>query len=166
MLLDYDIAPCTRRCATTGRAFAPGESYYSALSMEGGTAVRRDFAAEAWPAPPLEAIAWWQMRAPGAASSHGRLAPNEALFDLFSALADEPAEAEFRYVLALLLLRRRLIKLERTTHDVRGDVLLFDCPQRQEQFEVVAHVPSTERMAELERRLGELLYGGAQGAEG
>jgi hypothetical protein len=165
MLIDYEIGPCTRRCAATGRALAPGESYYSALSLEGGTTVRRDFAAEAWLAPPPEAIAWWQTRATGDANAEGRRPPNEALLDLLSALADEPAEGEFRYVLALLLLRRRLVKLERTLQDARGDVLVLDCPQRQEQVEVVAAAPSAERLAVLERRLGELLYGGVQGAE-
>lgn len=163
MLLDYEIAPCTRRCAASGRAFAPGESFYTALHLEGGTAVRRDYAVEAWSAPPAEAIAWWQARAAGSAGSPGRLAPNEALLDLFAALAEEPAETEFRYVLGLLLLRRRLVKLERTTQDARGDVLILDCPPRQEQFELVAAAPSGERMADLERRLGDLLYGGAQG---
>jgi hypothetical protein len=166
MLLDYEIAPCTRRCAVSGRALTPSESYYSALFMDGGTTVRRDYAAEAWPTSPPEAVAWWQTRATCAAGSQGRLAPNDALLDLFTALADEPAEAEFRYVLGLLLLRRRLLKLERTTQDVRGDVLVLECPQRQEQFELVAAAPSTERVTELERRLGELLYGGVQGAEG
>jgi hypothetical protein len=166
MLLDYEIAACTRRCAASGRAFAPGESYYSTLHVEGGTTVRRDYAADAWSAPPAEAIAWWQTRAPGGSGSQGRLAPNEALLDLFSALADEPSEAEFRYVLGLLLLRRRLVKLERTVQDARGDVLVLECPQRQDQFELVAAAPSSERTVELERRLGELLYGGAPGAEG
>jgi hypothetical protein len=163
MLLDYEIAPCTRRCAATGRALARGESYYSTLHIERGTTVRRDFAADAWSAPPAEAIAWWHTRAPGGAGAKGRLAPNEALLDLFAALAEEPAETEFRYVLGLLLLRRRLVKLERTTQGARGDVLILDCPTRQEQFELVAAAPSNERMADLERRLGDLLYGGAQG---
>jgi hypothetical protein len=58
-----------------------------------------------------------------------------------------------------------LVKLERTTQDVRGDLLVLECPQRQDRFELVAAAPSAERMSELERRLGELLYGGSQGAD-
>jgi hypothetical protein len=162
MLLDYEIAHCTRRCAVGGRALAPGESYYSTLHLERGAAVRRDYAADVWTGPPTDAVAWWQARIADGAAGKSRLAPNEALLNLFAALAEEPAEAKFRYVLGLLLLRRRLVKHEGERSDAFGEVLLLDCPQRDEQFELRVAAPSAERTAELERRLGELLGGGPQ----
>jgi hypothetical protein len=162
MLLDYEIAHCTRRCAVGGRALAPGEAYYSTLHLERGATVRRDYAADAWTGPPADTIAWWQAKAADSGRSKSRLAPNEALLNLFAALAEEPAEAEFRYVLGLLLLRRRLVKHEGARSDAFGEVLLLDCPLREEQFELRVAAPSPERTAELERRLGELLGGGPQ----
>ena len=64
------------------------------------------------------------------------------LLNLFAALADEPGDAEFRYVLGLLLLRRRLVKLEASRRDAEGDVLVLDCPRREEQFELRVAAPT------------------------
>ena len=161
MLLDFEIAHCTRRCASSARAIAPGETYYSTLHIEGGAPVRRDYASEAWSDPPDGAVAWWQSRVADGDSSRARLAPQDVVLDLFAALAQEPAEIQFRYVLGLLLLRRRLLKLDETRTDAAGELLLLDCPRREEQFELRVAAPTPEQAADLERRLGELLYSGA-----
>jgi hypothetical protein len=79
--------------------------------------------------------------------------------NLFAALADEPAEAEFRHVLGLLLLRRRLVKLDETRRD--GSRVGARLPRREEQFELRVAAPDAVRTVELERRLVELVYGGA-----
>jgi hypothetical protein len=160
MLLEYEIANCTRRCTTSGRTLTPGEEYYSTLHIERGSPVRQDFAADAWQGPPADAVAWWQARVPASDDTRGAQTPQDVLVNLFAALADEPAEAEFRYVLGLLLVRRRIVKLEQTRRDAAGEVLMLDCPRREEQFELRVCTPSPERQAELERRLGELLFGG------
>ncbi len=160
MLLDFEIANCTRRCAASGRPIAPGEEYWSTLAMDGGAAVRRDYALDAWTGPPEGIVAWWRAKL-GDGGSREKLAPQDVLLNLFAALADEPAEAEFRYVLGLLLLRRRLVKLDHTRTDTACEVLVLDCPRRDEQFELCVATPDAERAAELERRLVELVYGGA-----
>jgi hypothetical protein len=170
MLLGYEfvngeVAHCSRRCAVGGRALAPGESYYSALVMERGVAVRRDYAASAWSGPPEGAFAWWQANVTGVDGGRGKLAPQDVLLDLFATLAGEPAEAEFRYVLGLLLLRRRLVKLDETRNDAEGETLVLDCPRRDERFELRVAAPTDEKAAELERRLVELVYGGASAGD-
>ena len=161
MLLDFEVAHCTRRCAVGGRSLAPGETYFSTLHIEGGAPVRRDYAREAWPGPPDDAVAWWQSHVPDGDGARARLAPQDVLLNLFAALADEPAEIEFRYVLGLLLLRRRLVKHLDTRRDAAGETLVLDCPRREEQFELRVAAPAAERTVELEQRLGDLLYGGA-----
>jgi hypothetical protein len=160
MQLDVEIAPCTRRCAVGGRALAPGENYYSALHIEHGAPVRRDYAADAWPGPPDGAVAWWQAQVADGDPSRARLAPQDVLLDLFAALAGEPAEAEFRYVLGLLLMRRRLVKLHESRSDGAGETLVLDCTRREEHFELRVAAPTAENAAEVERRLCELLYSG------
>jgi hypothetical protein len=46
--MDYEVQRSTRRCATTGRDFAPGESFYSVLVAEGAELRRLDYAVDAW----------------------------------------------------------------------------------------------------------------------
>ena len=46
--MDYEVQRSARRCATSGREFAPGEKFYSALVVEGAELRRYDYAVEAW----------------------------------------------------------------------------------------------------------------------
>jgi len=160
MLLDFEVAHCSRRCSASGRTLAPGEHYFSTLHMEHGNPVRRDFAAEAWRGPDAAAFAWWQSRVPEQPDARVRLAPNVVLLNLFAELGDSSDEADFRYVLGLLLLRRKLVKLEETRRDAEGETLVLDCPRREERYELRAAMPTAERAAELQQRLAVLLYGG------
>jgi hypothetical protein len=162
MLLDVEISNCTRRCAASDRPLAPGEEYFSTLFMENGAPVRRDYAADAWSGPPEGIVAWWKSRIEGGGKA--RLAPHEVLLHLFTALADQPSEAEFRYVLGLLLVRRKVLKLVDGNRRASDELLLLECPQRGEQFELLVAIPDSSRTAELDARMAHLLYGGAEGA--
>jgi hypothetical protein len=161
MLLDVEISNCTRRCAASGRPLAPGEEYFSTLFMEKGAPVRRDFAADAWAGPPDGIVAWWKSRVEGGGKV--RLAPHEVLLNLFTALADQPSEAEFRYVLGLLLVRRKVLRFVDVNTRAPDDRLLLECPQHGEQFELLVAVPDLSRTAELDARMALLLYGGGEG---
>jgi hypothetical protein len=113
-MTNYQIHGPARVCAATGRQLHPGETVLSILRDEDGQFVRTDYAADVWPGPPAGAVAWWAGRIPEA----GRLAKptinDDLLVDCFEHLADttEAARQKFRYVVALLLMRRKRFKFE------------------------------------------------------
>ena len=111
MLLDFEVQRCTRRCAATDRALEPGDVCYSVLEMNGADVVRKDFCAEAWNGPPEAAFGWWRSRMPEPTAKKIKLAPNDVLLELFDQLADRPDQQDLRYVLTLLLVRRRVLRL-------------------------------------------------------
>ena len=160
MLLDFEVTHCSRHCAASGRTFAPGEAYFSSLHVEGGATVRKDYSAAEWRGPAEGAIAWWKSRMADHDSSKPKLAPQDVLLNLFAELADRPHEAEFRYVLGLLLMRRRILKLEDSRRESDNEVLVLECPRRNEQFELRVATPDPSRMEALQERIVELLYGG------
>ncbi|MBX3425015.1 MAG: hypothetical protein KF688_04980 [Pirellulales bacterium] len=158
MPFDLEVPVAARICHATGRPIDAGAAFYSEATLEAGILVRRDVAAEAWTGPGPHVLAWWKCQALEAAAKP-KLAPHEVLLNLFAELADQPAETEFRYVLGLLLIRRRLLRLEETRRDGAGVAWMrLDCPSRKEQFELAVVEPSPERMAEVEARLVETLY--------
>jgi hypothetical protein len=159
-LLDFDVTNCSRQCAASGRTFAPGETYFSTLHMESGAPVRRDYAAAQWRGPVEDAIAWWKSRVADGDGAKPKLAPQDVLLNLFTELADRPDEAEFRYVLGLLLIRRRLLKLEDTERDDDGEMMLLECPRRNERFDLRVAMPDAERIEQVQQRMIDLLYGG------
>jgi hypothetical protein len=158
-LIEFEVTHCSRQCAASGRTFAPGETYFSTLHIEASSPVRRDFSADEWRGPTEGTIAWWKARVP-AGDAKAKLAPHDVLLNLFAELGDRPEEAEFRYVLGLLLIRRRILKLEETKRDDVGEILVLECPRRDEQYELRAKTPDATQTEQLQQRMIELLYGG------
>ncbi len=123
----YAIGTPSRVCAASGRALETGEAYVAALaqSLETEEFVRLDYAVEAWdggarPARPLVLMGYWRgkLGVPGARPR--MLIDDASLVDLFDQTQEmierEPsAEREaFRFVLALILIRKRLLVVEKS----------------------------------------------------
>jgi uncharacterized protein YbaR (Trm112 family) len=154
--MDYEFQSCTRRCAATGRELAPGEAYYSALVPDGEGWQRLDYAVEAWQGPPPEAIGWWKSQRPDARRAHW--APNDVLLDFFDRLEGQAENQDMRYVLALLLVRRRVMRLEETQTDEHGrETLVLYCPRRETTHQVPVIVPDEARANQLQEQLARLL---------
>lgn len=157
-MLDFEIQRCSRRCSLSDRELKDGETCYSAIVAVGGDVVRRDFSAEAWTGPPEGAIGWWQ--ASVVDPNLGRLhwAPNDVMLGYFERLADDPAAEDARYVLGLLLVRRRIARVERTETDTAGrNLLVLFCPRNDAEYHVAEVLPTPERAAAIQAQLSELL---------
>lgn len=153
----------SRVCSATGRPFEPGEKIFTFLFEENGEIQRRDLCAEAFAKTrrPENALAWWSSRLPSGGEKKEKLAPNDALIDFFESLADRPEEAALRYVLALLLTRRRVLRFEREEFDA-ADVssrpdsvpsIVFFSPRRETSYVVPVVEMNAEEIAAVETRL-------------
>jgi len=158
-MLDFEVQRCTRHCATTERPLEPGETFYSLLLVDGGEVVRRDYSEAAWEGPPAGALGWWKSQMPTASLHTSRLAPNEILLGLFLKWQDEEDRADIRYVLTLLMIRRRLLRQEALEKgDDGGDELLVFCPRSGETYRVPVAEPAGDRVEAIQAELGELLF--------
>jgi hypothetical protein len=157
--MEYERAHCTRRCAATGRDLRPGETIYSVLVAEGANLVRHDYSSEAWKGPPEKAVGWWKSQLPARDGPPVHWAPNDVMLDLLEQLADDPARADMRYVLALLLVRRRVCRLEDTRRDDGDDeTLVLFCPKREQEYKVKVATPDEARTQEIQNELAQLLF--------
>ena len=65
-------------------------------------------------------------------------------------------------MLSLLLIRRRVLRLEHTEQDPQlGEVSVLYCPRREATYRVTTQVPGDERAAEIQEELARLLFAGA-----
>ncbi len=112
----HDVARPVGRCAATDRDLSPGEAYVAALVEAPGSEqlTRLDFAADAWeggarPEAPAALFAHWRSVVPEPGRPERSLIGEGEVMDLFEQLegADEPGRQAFRYVLAILLIRKR-----------------------------------------------------------
>ena len=157
-MLDFEIRRCARRCAKTDREFQQGETFYSALVAEGAEVVRYDYCREAWEGPPPSAIGWWRTEL-GEATAKKYLAPNDVILDFFQQLAGRPDKDDFRYVLTLLMIRRRIVRLEETETDEQGrELLVVFCSRNETEYRVPVAPPETQRANEIQEELANLLY--------
>ena len=138
-MVDYQIQPSTRRCSVTGRELQPGERVYSVLLDEGGKFVRKDFSEQAWQGPPPDAFSFWVGRVSAGDTKRRPAIDDEVLLDCFQRLEGqiETERANFRFILALLLMRRRRLKLQEARTEDSQEVLYLHCNQTGTQHRVV-----------------------------
>lgn len=166
MAIDFTVRRPTRRCAALDRDLAPGEAFVSLLIEESGEVVRQDYSAQAWKQAPEGTIAWWRGQMP--AQGDATPAPREVLLSLLDEWADHPEEASARYLLALLLVRRRVLRLasggflqglrgEEDDDPSKASVLTLVCRERDEPLDVAIVQPTEQEAPLIQQRLSELL---------
>lgn len=158
MLEPLEVAPCTNRCAATGRILSPGEEIISALIQEGGKLRRMDFAAEAWPPDGVKIVAWWRTRVPAKTGGPAPRPKPATLLEIFDQVIASRDQPDLAYVLALALLRRRVLKWEGETASEEGNpLILLSHPKTGRLYQIRAIVPEDKRQAELEELLRSFL---------
>lgn len=157
-MTEYQIQANTRRCAVTGRELQPRERYYSVLLDEGGRWQRRDYSAEAWQGPPAGAVGFWCGRIPAGEASRPPI-DDELLVDCLQRLQgeSEPARVSFRYVVALLLMRRKRLKFEATRREGDRELLLLRCPRTRSLYTVLNPRLSDEELAAVQDEVFKVL---------
>jgi hypothetical protein len=151
-MAEYQIQPNARRCSQSGRELRAGERYFSVLTEESGKFVRRDYAADAWQGAPHNAFSFWAGKIPESDARRRPVIDDDMLLDCFSRLegATDPAKIKFRYVLGLLLMRRRRLKLEETIRDGETEIICVRCPRTSTQYRMLNPALSEEETAEVQ----------------
>ena len=175
MLGEYKVNRCTRRCQALNRPLREGEWYYSVVIEQGDSYQRLDYSAESWQGPPEGALGWWKNRMPRADEKKMVLAPNEVLVDLLRQMGQFPAKAKSRYLLALILMRRKIVRPRQTLAETQpagsrsaedaesapealSDVLALEVIEDGSAIDVPACTITRSESAQLRQELDELLY--------
>jgi hypothetical protein len=113
---EYRIGASARKCQACERVFCVGDEYFSAVAetKEDDLFERRDLCPACWK-PEAAYFSFWKTRVsvPEQAQTHGPRIDMGRLLQLFEHLAESPDEKaqRFRYVLALVLMRKRRMRI-------------------------------------------------------
>ncbi len=126
----YEIARSSGACAITGRALTPGEAYIAALVETDASDPtpantlgfkRLDISLDAWNQSdgkrrPAKVFAHWKAVVPEPNQKKKLFVDNDVLMNLLRRLADvkEPQRLAFRFVLALILMRKKMLRYDGT----------------------------------------------------
>jgi hypothetical protein len=159
MTTSYPILNHSRTCATTGRLLVAGEKYCSALFDESGQFVRKDYSAAAWPGPPENALAFWTGTVPDQHQKRRLTFDPELLMECFVRLAEDadPGKVQFRYVVALLLLRRKQLRFDDVRRESGQEFLRLTCSRTGAAFEVLDPHLSEADVARVQEEVVKVL---------
>lgn len=157
--MDYQIQPNSRRCAVTGREMQPGERFYSALLDEECKFIRKDYSQEAWQGPPNGAVSFWTGHVSAATDKLKPRFDDDLLEDCFQRLEGqtEPSRVNFRYVVALLLMRRRRLRFENSVMEAGIEKMLMRCLRTGARHQVVNPRLSDDEMAQVQDEVFNVL---------
>ena len=162
---EYKIGASSRHCRACGRVFQVNEEYYSAVAetAQENLLERHDFCGPCWKPPEGGYFSYWKTHVPepGPDLRRGpRLIDMGRLMELFEHLADsEDVQARrFRYVLALVLMRKRRLKVveSRRLKD-GGEELTLREPGTQRTHAVSAPPVTEDEIRSVTDRLREVL---------
>jgi hypothetical protein len=158
----YDVPRPAGVCAVSGRAIEPGEKFF-ALVRETPTGLERlDVSPEAWQSfDRRDLLGFWQTTMPRPEQKPKKLfVDDEVLCTLFERLADtsEPAKLNFRFVLGLILMRKRIVIYETTRQEEGRAVWVVRLKGRDDRLDLVDPKLTESQVAEVSQQLGEILH--------
>lgn len=157
--MDYQLKRAAKTCAATGEAIAPGATCYSALVEEDGRFVRVDYAEQNWNGPPENAVGFWRTVVPDEAPSKPKPLDSDTLLEYFEQLCEEanPAREKLQYVMALLLLQKRRLNIDRRRCDGEMEFLQLIGSRGEGPYEVREHPLSDEERETLQSEVDAFL---------
>jgi hypothetical protein len=157
----YDVARPGGKCAVSGKPIAPKEKFFAALRETPQGFERIDVSADCWADfDKTGLLGFWQTAMPEHEAKKKLFVDDEVLCGLFERLADvtEPAKVNFRFVLGLILMRKRLLVYENTRHDEQNrDIWTMRFKGKEQTLDMLdPHLDETQ-MKEVSGQLSEIL---------
>jgi len=159
-MADWEITRPLGQCSGTGRVIEAGEEYYGALVETDNGLERRDFCADYWQSEKPEVFCYWKSRLPSADEKKPIFVDDEMLMAFFERLGVETDQEKlnFRFVLALVLMRKRLLKYEATKTDGGQEIWTLRVVGSKELVDVVNPHLDDEQVGQLTLQMGEILH--------
>lgn len=156
----YAIARSQGKCGITGRTIQPGEKMMAALRETPTGLERIDVAIEAWPqVDHSNLLGFWKTTRAAPDAKKKTFVDDAVLCDVFERLGEttELLKLQFRFVLGLILLRKRLLTHEATRATEGGEIWTVRLKGREQTLELIHPLLDERQAAEVGAQLGEIL---------
>lgn len=157
---NYEVARPGGKCSLTGRDILPGEKFFAAVRETAIGLERADVHLDAWKDYPREGLlAFWQSTMPQPNAKKKVFVDDEVLTQIFERLADaeEPAKINFRFVLGLILMRKRIIVYEKTRKETDKEIWVVRFRGKEDLLDLVNPQLDEQQITQVTSQLGEIL---------
>lgn len=168
---NWEIGKSQHACAVSGRVFAEGEEFFSALREDGESFARLDYSPECWQELDKSAFfSFWRTKLQkGDGKRKNRLVIDvEAFYTFFRSLENEQQEARrlFRYLIALILVRKRVLRLDEIEKSPEGEALILHDTRQKQECRVPVCAANPEALVAAQEELNQIFACGDLGVEG
>jgi hypothetical protein len=158
----YAVSRPAGKCAASGRDIAPGDKFMALVRETPLGLERLDYHLDAWPSvDKSDALANWLTVMPQPDQVKKKpFVDDEILLSLFERLADaqEELKLHFRFVLGLILMRKRLLAYETTDKSPEGDEIWTLKPKgRDDRLRMLNPKLTEDQVKAVSAQLGEIM---------
>ena len=160
-MTDWDIQSRSSTCNACQQAFGEKQAYHTLLAVGAGGYARRDLCSACFANASREGvISYWQgeykLPLPPPAEAIQKETAETLLRKLVE--SNDPSHAESRYILAVMLERKRILKHRDTVTEANGTKLLvYEHAYSGESFTVPDPHLRLDQLDEVQQRVAELL---------
>lgn len=172
MIQNWSIRSRSHHCAQSGRAFGEGDVFHTAIYFdpETGGYLRRDVALDAWKQELSERtpIAYWKTAyTPHVTEERPEVTSKESAMALLQRFIeeDEPHTENARYILALMLERKRILAPTASKETEQGKVLFYENKKTSEVYMVRDPELRLDELVQMQDEVATLLGFGGPAAE-
>jgi hypothetical protein len=160
----FSIARAQSKCSVCGRDIAPGEKFTAAVRESAAGLERLDLDSQCWQSFDRAALlAFWQVVMPAAAAPKPRMFVDDTvlceLFERLQAGGEEAPKLNFRFVLGLILMRKRLLAYESAHVEGGKDFWTVRLKGRDQSIDLLNPRLDEQQVAEVTAQIGQILSG-------
>lgn len=158
-MADWDIHRPSGECSATGEKIDTGQDYIGALVETEAGLERRDFCTAHWEQEKPAVYCFWRSRLPDPDQKKPIFVNDEMLMAFFDRLADEsdPERVNFRFVLSLILMRKRRLKYDATVIEDDQETWRLKVTGEKRYVNVRNPKLSEDEIEHLSGQIGEVL---------
>ncbi len=156
---EWEINKPLGQCYGTGRKIEYGEEYFGALLETGEGLQRQDFCADYWEKEKPNVFCYWKTRLPHPNQKKQIFVDDEMLLAFFERLGKETEQEKvnFRFVLALILMRKRRLKYDATRVEDGNEIWRLRIVSEKQIVEVINPHLDEEQIEQLSSQIGQIL---------
>ncbi len=152
------------KCCACEKALVENESYFGTLFDSAEGFDRRDYCVDCWNGDEgahSDAFSFWQAKMPVREAKKKLFVDNMVLKQIFRRLAtsDDEEKKPFTFVLALILMRKRLVRYVETERQGDDELWIVRITGEDEKHRIYNPQLAEEEVARVQEQLNEVLAG-------
>ncbi len=158
--MEWHVSKGAKSCSRCEKLFEEEEEYFSALYDNVATYTRKDLCLRCWETnQDVDSFSYWKTKVQKKAEPVRQFANLEVFYDLFirSENEDHASNKSFRYVLALYLMRKKVLTLKSINREDGDEFLILQNSREEKETKVLNPKLDQEAILAVKEEIGKLI---------